>query len=137
MNTNDFPINTSKAISEIIITEKYAVFLRNDHIIQVQIAESVECDDKDMKMIIEALAKVCSDKKYPLMALYGSLNTFTPAGMELIAKHPFSIADALVTREHWAMELIAKFYIKRYQPIRPTRIFSNEVTAVDWLKRFL
>jgi len=137
MNTNNFPIHTNIAISEIILTEKYAIFLRNDGILQVQIAEGVECDIEDMKKIIAAIANICAGNKYPLMALYGSLDTFTAEGMELIAKHRYSLADALVTREHWAMELIAKFYLKRYQPVRPTKIFSSEEAALDWLKSFI
>lgn len=137
MNHKIFPINIEMAISEVIIAEKYAIFLRNDDILQVQIAEGVECDVEDMKMIIDAIAQVSNGKKHPLMALYGSLNTFTTEGMEIIAKHPYSLADALVTREYWAMELIAKFYLKRFNPIRPTKIFSNEEAALDWLKSFI
>lgn len=136
MAYNSFPINSTMAISEIIITEKFAIFLRNDNILQVQIADGIECDDDDMKHIINNIAKICDGKKYPLIAFYGSLDTFTSEGMELIAKHPYSLADALVTREHWAMELIAKFYLKRYQPVRPTKVFSKEEAAVNWLKQF-
>jgi hypothetical protein len=137
MGTNPFPCNTNLAISEIIQTEKYAIFLRNDDIIQVQISDGVECDVEDSLKIVEAIAKVGAGKKYPLMAIYGSFDTFTKEGMEVIANHSFSLADALVTHQHWAIELIAKFYLKRYDPNRPTRIFANEEAAIDWLQSFL
>jgi hypothetical protein len=80
MAYNSFPINSTMAISEIIITEKFAIFLRNDNILQVQIADGIECDDDDMKHIINNIAKICDGKKYPLIAFYGSLDTLHQRG---------------------------------------------------------
>jgi hypothetical protein len=137
MGSTTFPSNVKLAISEIIQTEKFAIFLRSDNIIQVQIADGVECDLQDTKQIVLAIENVCDGNKYPLMALYGSFDTFTKEGMDIIANHPYSIADALVTHQHWAIELIAKFYLKRFNPIRPTQLFSNEESALRWLKSFL
>ncbi|MGZ3885614.1 MAG: DUF7793 family protein [Bacteroidia bacterium] len=46
------------------------------------------------------------------------------------------MADALIT-DSLAMRLIANSYIKFNRPEVPTRMFSDEKKAIEWLHTFL
>ncbi|MBL0048066.1 MAG: hypothetical protein IPP32_08240 [Bacteroidetes bacterium] len=137
MNTSKpFPLYSELSISEILAFDNYAVFLRSDNIIQVQIKDDFDCDVKDAQNILNCIKKLSNGKKYPLLAIYSDFNSFSKEANALVAKHKLTLADALVTNNNFGLKLMAKFYLKINKPVRPTRIFNEVETALVWLKTF-
>ncbi len=137
MNTSKpFPLYSELTISEILAFDNYAVFLRSDNIIQVQIRDDFDCDVKDAQNILNCIKKLSNGKKYPLLAIYSDFNSFSKEANALVAKHKLTLADALVTNNNFGLKLMAKFYLKINKPVRPTRIFNEVETALVWLKTF-
>lgn len=131
-----FPLYSELSISEILVFENYAIFLRSDNIIQVQIKDDFDCDVEDSQNILNCIKKLSQGKKYPLLAIYSDFNSFSKEANALVAKHKLTLADALVTNNNFGLKLMAKFYLKINKPIRPTRIFNDVDTAIAWLNTF-
>lgn len=45
----------------------------------------------------------------------------------------YSSADGILISTY-AHELISKFYIRRYKPVKPTRVFTDRDEALAWIK---
>lgn len=124
------------AASEIFLFEKFGVFLRKDNIIQIQTKDGFDCELKDAQNILESIKAVSGDRKYPLMSIYGNFNTYSKEVKTLSASHELTLADGLVYADNWALRMIGNLYITMYCPIRPTKIFSDEKSALIWLQSF-
>ena len=131
----NFPLYSDKAQSGIMVFEKYAVFLRKDNIIQIQMKDNFDCNLDDAKKIVECIIHLSNNKKYPLLSIYGEDNNFSAETKSFIASHQNTTADALVSN-NILFNLIANFYLKFNKPVRPTRLFSNVDKAIEWLTNF-
>lgn len=132
----NFPSFAEFAVSEILDFENYAVFMRRDRIIQVQIAVNFSCEVHDSQNILNCIEQLSKGKKYPLLVIYADFNSFSKESSALVAKHKLTKADALVINNNFALKLMGKFYLKVNKPIRPTRIFDDVDSALVWLKTF-
>ena len=50
--------------------------------------------------------------------------------------NPYSKAESFITN-NLAQKIIGNFYMKIQKPTRPTKLFTNEKDAIEWLKTFL
>ena len=130
-----FPLFSELAISEIIEYEYYAVFLRKDNIVQVQMKDNFECELEDSKKIVESITKVSGDNKYPLLAIYSDFNAFSKEATDFVSKSTATLADALVGNGI-AFRMVGNFYLNFNKPIRPTRLFNDMESALKWLEKF-
>ena len=48
----------------------------------------------------------------------------------------YTIADAFVLKS-MPLKLLGNFYLQINKPVRPTRLFNDETSALKWLKTFL
>ncbi len=124
-------------VSEIIDNNKFTIFLRHDLIVQVQIKQGHFFDVPDVTLVLEGIKKVSQGKKFPILALYATNIGFSKKAKDIVAAHELTVADALVTHDNWPIRVLANFYLKVNKPVRPTRIFGDEETAVAWLHTFL
>jgi hypothetical protein len=130
---NQFP---EIARSEIISFEGYSIFLRNDHIIQLQFKAGFSGELDDAINIINTIKKLSNGIRYPLLVIYADGNLFSKENREYVAGNEISNyvkADALVMKS-LALKIIGNFYLKFNKPLRPTRMFVDTETAVQWLK---
>ena len=130
-----FPLFSELAKSEILEFEYYAVFLRKDNIVQIQIKDNFECELEDAKRILECIKQVSKKNKYPLLAIYSNFNSFSKEAKALVAKHTLTIADGLVGNGV-AFKIVGNFYLNINKPVRPTRLFNDIESALLWLERF-
>ncbi len=117
----------------------FSVVLRADGIIQVTVNANQEIDIIEIKEIIEAIGKVGNYKKYPILIQASNSITPTPEARAYLAKpnaNPYTIASAFMVKslQH---KLIMNAYLKINRPERPTKMFSSESHAIEWLKSFL
>jgi hypothetical protein len=115
------------------------VRLRSDGIMQYNVRPNPEYSVKDVIAANEAAAQIGGGKAYPNLVI---IETFLNADAESRQyaaseeSNRYTIADAFVVNSV-ALKLIGNFYIKVNKPVRPTRIFSTEEDAVNWLYTFL
>jgi hypothetical protein len=131
--TNQFP---ETAQSEIISFEGYSIFLRNDNIIQLQFKAGFSGELEDAINIVNAIKKLGDGIRHPLLVIYADDNLFSKENREYVASNEISNyvkADALVMKS-LALKIIGNFYLKFHKPARPTRMFIDAGTAVEWLK---
>ncbi len=132
---NKYPLYTELAISEIIQTNYYTIFLRSDDIVQIHFADNFDCELEDAKQLVAGILKVCNNKPYPLLVIYGMFNTFSKEVNKYIASHNYTLADALVG-DSIAFKIVGNFYMKINTPVRPTKLFVDVESAVEWLLQF-
>ena len=130
-----FPKFSELAKSEIISYTKYAIFLRNDNIVQINIKDNFDCEIADSKIMLDAIKQLSRGKKYPLLVLYSDFNSFTKEAKDFVAKSNETSADALVG-DGFAFKMVGNIYLRMNKPIRPTKLFNDVENALKWLEQF-
>lgn len=119
--------------------DKAIVSLREDGIMQYNIKPHTEYSVRDVMAANDAAGKLGSGKAYPnIIFIDHFLNADADCRKYAASEESnvYTVADAFVLNSV-ALKLIGNFYIKVNKPVRPTRIFSNEQEAIDWLYSFL
>ena len=111
--------------------------LRNDGIFHMEMKE-IERDVTldDVKEMTETLRRIGNGKVYPVLVTLKRYNPITKEASEYAASEEagkYTSADAIVI-QNFAMRIASNFYIKIFKPIRPTKMFSSEDKAIEWLK---
>ena len=121
-------------VSEVIDNNKFTIYLRNDLIVYVLIKQNNFFDVPDVTEVLASIKKVSKGNVFPLIAIYETNIGFSKKAKDIVANHHLTTADALVTLDNWPIRVLANFYLKVNKPVRPTRIFGEVNTALDWLK---
>lgn len=117
----------------------FTVLLRDDGIVHVQIAAKEEIDIDTARMIIQAIGEKCEGKMRPVLLsskYFAAPTAEARAFMAEKSSNPFSLASAYIARS-LPEKLMANAYIRMNKPARPTRMFTTENKAIEWLKSFL
>ena len=115
------------------------VSLRSDGIIHLELHPVEELAVKDAWEIIETIKNIGNGKKFPNMITAKDYVNIDKEAKVLSASeegNEYTLADAIVVNSI-ALKLIANFYISFNKPVRPTKLFSSEEKAVEWLRTFL
>jgi hypothetical protein len=117
----------------------FSVVMRDEGIIHVKITGKEEVDLDTVKKIIKEIGEKTQGQKRPILI---TSEYFTAPGpetrryMAAASSNPYSSASAYITRT-FAEKLIGNAYIQFNKPARPTRMFTSENKAIEWLKTFL
>jgi hypothetical protein len=117
----------------------FTVKLFKDGIIHVNLKGIDEIDIDNAKEIINGIGEFCQDKKRPVLVSSDSFAAPTPEARHFLAKadsNPYSSAAAYLTKT-LAEKLITNAFIRFNKPTRPTRMFTTEHKAMEWLRTFL
>jgi hypothetical protein len=113
----------------------YSIFKRNDNIIQLVFKDGFYCELNDAVKLVEKIKELSDGKKLCLLVIYADDNLFSKETRAFIAKHQYTMADALVGSS-LAIKLVGNFYLKMNKPVRPTKLFNELESAVEWLNEF-
>jgi len=126
-----------------IVSEKtidaLSVAIRGDGLAQVKITGNVDIDVTHVKQIVSMLAEIGGKRKFPLLIMSGEFTLPTPEARAYIAtpeSDPYASAEAYLIKS-FSQRLVGNVYLSFNKPARPTRLFTDETKAVDWLKTFL
>jgi hypothetical protein len=126
-----------------IVSEKtidaLSVAIRGDGLAQVKIQGNVEIDVSHVKQIVSLLEELGQKRKYPLLIVSGEFTLPTPEARAYIAtpeSDPYASAEAYAIKS-FSQRLVGNVYLSFNKPARPTRLFTDENKAVEWLKTFL
>ena len=116
------------------------VWIDGEGIIRTLMHQSDSYGVEQAQEHIAAYAKLANGKKVPILADIRRLTTGADRearqfyASEAGAKHTKAVAllvQSDVTR------LLANFFFRFHKPAYPSRMFTNEVEAVEWLRGFL
>jgi hypothetical protein len=113
----------------------FSVKLINDEIVHVNITGIDEIDIDSAKKIIDGIGVFCQDKKRPVLVSSDCFAGPTPEARTFLAKadsNPYSSATAYITKT-LAEKLLANAFIHFNKPVRPTKMFTSEAKAIEWL----
>lgn len=116
-----------------------AIALRSDGIVLVTIKTNEDVEIKDVVEVVSALEEIGKGKKFPLLIVSPKYTLPSPEARAYIAtaeSDPFACAEAYVIQS-FSQKLVGNIYISFNKPARPTRIFTSEEKAIEWLKTFL
>jgi hypothetical protein len=117
----------------------YYLYLRDDGIMYIRISSEKEETVELVKEMVKKMGEMVNYKPVPMLARHEDFALPGKANRDYWAKKescPYSKADAFIIGSV-ALKLIANIYLKISKPERPTRMFTNEKEAIEWLKTFL
>ena len=131
-------MNKSKYIQEIDLTHT-VLRMRDDGIVQVNFNDKLEIDTNEARDILNAQKELSKGKKVLVLNVAGKQTTATSAARDFAASDEatkYTLAEAYVVN-NLAQKLVGNFYVNFHKPKAPTKIFTNETDAVNWLKSLL
>jgi hypothetical protein len=128
--------------SNIIVQDAIAPYYlsyKSDGIMYIHVSSEVEESVPIAMKMVEKLGKMTNRKKVPLLFNFDEFALPGKANREFWSKKeacPYSLADAFIVSSN-GLRIIANFYLKINKPERPTKMFTDEESAIKWLKTFL
>jgi len=110
--------------------------MRDDGIVQVNFNDKLEIDINEARDILNAQKELSKGKKVLVLNVAGKQTTATSAARDFAASDEatkYTLAEAYVVN-NLAQKLVGNFYVNFHKPKAPTKIFTNETDAVNWLK---
>ena len=125
--------------NEIIRTRMSQIWLDEDGIIRATtILPHAEQTLADAHEIIVAVAKISQGKKYPLLSDVRNIKSVDRPAREYFAKEFDKVVSAAAGLVGSPMTMImANFFLRVNKPSLPTRLFTSEAEAIEWLKGFI
>ncbi len=128
-----FSDNRMKADFE---NNKALIYKLEDDIIKVQIKDSASIEEEDLLEMKDFNKKLAEDKNYYLLFIAGKDAHISKEAREKSTEKEISenkIAQAFVVQS-LAHKIIVNFFINIQRPSMPTKMFTDEKEAINWLK---
>ena len=132
--TDKSAIITNKGVE----LEKLFMELREDGILHFTVKDNVDFYDTDIKKTNEAIKKLGNGKAFCNLITLAINTNYDKSAREYAASvesNMYTIADAMVT-SNFAIKLMFNFYMNFNKPIKPTKLFLTEESAIKWLRKF-
>lgn len=125
---------------EVTIIEKIdlsgaSVSLRSDGIIEFFIQHNHTLQVEEAKSIVHATAQVGGGKKFPLLIRAGNYALVDTEVRKYAASpeaNQYTVCSAILV-SNLAQKLLGNAYIKFNKPPTPTKLFTDEQQAIQWL----
>jgi hypothetical protein len=120
---------------------KYSIIpinLDNNTYLRVNVLGNVEISVEDVKAIAQSCKEAGGGKAYPLLIKVDKYTLPSAEARKFIAQadsNPYAKAEAYVISD-LPQRIVGNFFLKFDKPARPTKIFTNEEEAMEWLKQF-
>lgn len=135
-------LNVLKEINKLSTgTKKYTIHkvtLDNNTYLCINVSGNEEITVDDVKSIAESCKELGEGKAYPLLIKVDKYTLPSAEARKYIAQadsNPYAKAEAYVISD-LPQKIVGNFFIKFDKPARPTKIFTKEEEAIEWLKRF-
>ncbi|MFN7012979.1 MAG: hypothetical protein ACK4ON_01785 [Bacteroidia bacterium] len=112
--------------------------LNNNTFFRVNVFGDTEILVEDVKMIAETCKVLGEGKILPVLILTDKFTLPSAEARKFIAQadsNPYAKAEAYVISD-LPQKIVGNFFLKFDKPARPTKIFTKEEEAVEWLKQF-
>lgn len=108
-----------------------------DNIMYVRIIENAELTKKTVREQREGQSELAGEEPFGVLVDGTLTATVTKGAREEMATNvpPNRKATAIVTNNNMVTRLLGNFYMKLNKPTIPTRLFEQEVEALQWLQK--
>ncbi len=120
-------------------TNFFSVALLDNGIVHVRIKGPEDIDIEKAKQMIEGIGEACGGIKRPVLVSADVFSAPTAEARVFLAKkesNPYALAAAYIARS-LAEKIVMNAFLKFNKPARPTKMFTNEAKAMEWLTTFL
>ena len=127
INTNTSPVTKIDGVKLTLV---------EDRIILMEVEERFAFDIESMNAVRKANLELANNLPYCVVMKAELLSTFSGDVMKKSASESGSenrIALAIVDN-NLGMKLVANFYLRFNNPVRPTKVFKSVDKAVSWLR---
>jgi hypothetical protein len=117
------------------VMERISFVWRADNILHYQVSEGAHITMDDINASLEVVRGWGKDNKYLHLFEAGHNSSVDNEVREWAAspdQNQFTVADAILVRDR-AQRLIANFYVRFNNPIKPTKVFTSQSEAINWL----
>jgi len=97
------------------------------------VIEDIELEQKDAQEAIAEAIELSEGKDYAILFNANVAGHISHEARDEFAKSKKRLAVAIVTTS-LANKLFGNFFIKFHKPMSASRIFSDEQTAIEWLR---
>lgn len=111
--------------------------LSDDGIVIVRCKDDYQYEIGEIQELVAATGVLTNGKKFPTLTIPGKYTQATKEALDFIFSSQatiYSSSDAFIAQS-LSQKLIGNFYMKIKKPDIPTRLFSNEKSAIAWLKK--
>jgi len=121
----------------IIQTRTVTITLREDGILQVHALPGFDQGENDARENLDACRHLVEGKKVPVL-----VNTILQGTLDRQARNAyatgsdFALAQAILVNSAFT-RIAANVFIRVAHPVHPTKMFTSEDEAIQWLKGFL
>jgi hypothetical protein len=112
------------------------VWLREDGIVQTVVFPGAEYTLVDAKQNLASIVQVSNGKRLPLLVDIRNAKTVNRAARQVFATIECVTSTALLI-DSSISQIIGNVFLNFSKPANPTRLFTSETEAVEWLKEFL
>ena len=115
------------------------VDLRPDGLMHIHIKAGAEIGLLEAFEVLKAMKMLGDGKKFPVFidaGEFASIDRDVRIFSASAEGNIYTLADA-VAYHSLAQKLVADFYVNQNKPVVPTRTFSDDANAIEWLKTFL
>ena len=112
------------------------IWLREDGIVQTVVFPGAEYTLVDAKQNLASIVQVSNGKRLPLLVDIRNAKTLERAARQEFAADEWVTSTALLI-DSALSRMIGNVFITFSKPVIPTRLFTSEAEAVEWLKGFL
>ncbi len=116
--------------------KKFSLQLIEPKIIKLLVVDGIELEQTDAKEMITEALELSAGNEYTILFDATKSGTISYEAREEFAKSKKRKAVAIVTTS-LANKLLGNFFINFHKPASSSRIFSDEETAIEWLKELI
>lgn len=120
-------------------TTNYRLLFRADGIQEIHVLNGTIVTVEMIREMNEQTRKFGNGARFPnLIHIHGNLNADHKVRAFAASEEAnlYTLADAFMITST-ALKVIGNFYLRVNKPVRPTRMFTSETDAVEWLLSFL
>lgn len=112
--------------------------LNNNSFFRVNVLGDTEILEEDVKLIAEKCKVLGEGKILPVLIIIDKYTLPSAEARKYIAQvdsNPYAKAEAYVISD-LPQKIVGNFFLKFDKPARPTKIFTKEEDALEWLEQF-
>ncbi|MGZ4048936.1 MAG: DUF7793 family protein [Bacteroidia bacterium] len=121
------------------VCEAFTIKLRSDGILHSHTSSSISFNIESLKKFNIVMGQMLNYKQAPLLITFDEFAIPPVETRDFWAKKdacPYASADAYLTAT-LGHKLIGNIYLQFNKPERPTKLFTRQGDAVEWLKTFI
>jgi len=130
---------SSAVIDNKIETKLFTIYVGEDHICRSVVKNKAEVDLKEARLATEAVIRLFKGEKGPILVDIREIKSISKEAREHFTmknREPNVNSIALLVKSPLSM-LIANFFLGINKAVVPTKLFTNEKKALEWLGKFI